>query len=157
MEKLAFYKRNIENPLINIINTRAQDNNFERQWIQLHLSNRDLQYAISQLSTLNLRVLQQLAEIEPATSAQLISALDLTIGVVTKHLNKLSRLGFVNRKHPDEKTELFQLTPAGSQVVETQNQLSVLLDQQHARLVEKYTPEELDTVAAFLKDLQQGH
>lgn len=60
LEKLDFYKHHIENPLINIINTRAQDNNFERQWIQLHVPNRDLQYAISQLTTLNLRLLQQI-------------------------------------------------------------------------------------------------
>lgn len=157
MEKLAFYKRNIENPLINIINTRAQDNNFERQWIQLHLSDRDLQYAISQLSTLNLRVLQQVAVLEPVSTATLVTELDLSIGIVTKHINKLTRLGFVSRKHPDEMTEVFELTAAGSRVVETQNQLTVLLDQQHARMVEKYSPEELDIVATFLKDLQQGH
>lgn len=157
MEKLAFYKQNIENSLANIINTRAQDNNFDRQWIQLHLAGRDLQYAISQLSTLNLRVMQQIASYELVSANQLVADLDLNIGVVTKHLNKLSRLGFVARKHPDEKQEVYQLTRPGQRVVETQKPIAVLLDQQHERMVDKYTIEELETVAHFLKDLQQGH
>lgn len=87
MEKLDFYKHHIENPLINIINTRAQDNNFERQWIQLHVPNRDLQYAISQLTTLNLRLLQQIKLSEPVTAEGLIAELDLKMGVITKKMS----------------------------------------------------------------------
>lgn len=157
LEKLDFYKHHIENPLINIINTRAQDNNFERQWIQLHVPNRDLQYAISQLTTSNLRLLQQIKLSEPVTAEGLIAELDLKMGVITKNVNKLSRLGFVTRSHEDIKQATFQLTKTGSKVVTIQNELGDLLDQQHARLVEKYSPEELTIVADFLKDLQEGH
>ncbi|WP_175279700.1 hypothetical protein [Secundilactobacillus collinoides] len=63
----------------------------------------------------------------------------------------------MTRSHEDIKQATFQLTKTGSKVVTIQNELGDLLDQQHARLVEKYSPEELTIVADFLKDLQEGH
>ncbi|WP_054735753.1 hypothetical protein [Secundilactobacillus similis] len=92
MEKLDFYKHHIETSLIDIMNTRAQDNNFERQWIQLHVPNRDLQYAISQLNTLSLKLLRQIQLLGPVSETDLVQALDLGLGVISKNVNKLVRL-----------------------------------------------------------------
>ncbi len=38
-----------------------------------------------------------------------------------------------------------------------QKQLDDLLDKQHEELVSHYTPEQLELVATFLKELQEGH
>ncbi|MTV81972.1 hypothetical protein [Secundilactobacillus folii] len=157
MDKLAFYKNHIENSLIDIINTRAQDNNFERQWLQLHIPNHDLQYAISQLSTLSLKLLQKVGALAPVSEPQLVAALDLSFGVIAKNLNKLSRLGFVAKTNANTDTPSYQLTRTGKKVVAVQGELTALLDKQHAALVSKYSPEELDLVAKFLEDLQHNH
>ncbi|KRK97205.1 hypothetical protein FD04_GL002067 [Secundilactobacillus odoratitofui DSM 19909 = JCM 15043] len=156
MDKLDFYKHQIENPLIDIINTRAQDNNFERQWLQLHIPNRDLQYALSQLSTLSLKLLQQIATLAPVSEAELVTAMSLDLGVISKNINKLSRLGFISKLN-GESGLAYRPTKTGTKVVEVQGQLSDLLDKQHTELVDKYTPEQLTTVATFLQDLQAGH
>ncbi|WP_054655993.1 hypothetical protein [Secundilactobacillus silagei] len=108
MDKLDFYKHHIENSLIDIMNTRAQDNNFERQWLQLHIPNRDLQYAISQLSTLSLKLLQQVVALAPVTEDQLVEAMDLSFGVIAKSMNKLSRLGFVTKSAPEQRKAIYQ-------------------------------------------------
>jgi len=157
LDKLDFYKHHIENSLIDIMNTRAQDNNFERQWLQLHIPNRDLQYAISQLSTLSLKLLQQVVALAPVTEDQLVEAMDLSFGVIAKSMNKLSRLGFVTKSAPEQRKAIYQPTKVGTKVVAVQNQLTELLDKQHAELVDRYTPDQLSLIAAFLQDLQHAH
>lgn len=157
MDKLDFYKHHIENPLIDIINTRAQDNNFERQWIALHVPNRDLQYAISQLSTLNLKLLQLIGAMAPATEAQLVEALNSNLGVISKNVNKLTRLSFISKTATTTGQAAYQLSRTGAKVVEVQTQLSDLLDKQHAELVANYTPDQLSLIAQFLSDLDAGH
>lgn len=157
MDKLDFFKHHIENPLIDIMNTRAQDNNFERQWLQLYIPNRDLQYAISQLSTLSLKLLQQVVALAPVSEDQLVEAMDLSFGVIAKNMNKLSRLGFVTKSSPEERRAVYQPTKIGIKAVKVQNQLSALLDKQHAELVERYTPEQLQLIATFLQDLKHSH
>lgn len=157
MDKLDFFKHHIENPLIDIMNTRAQDNNFERQWLQLYIPNRDLQYAISQLSTLSLKLLQQVVALAPVSEDQLVEAMDLSFGVIAKNMNKLSRLGFVTKSSPEERRAVYQPTKIGIKAVKVQNQLSELLDKQHAELVERYTPEQLQLIATFLQDLKHSH
>ncbi|MFC6255167.1 hypothetical protein ACFP1H_11310 [Secundilactobacillus hailunensis] len=157
MDKLDFYKQHIENSLIDIMNTRAQDNNFERQWLQLHIPNRDLQYAISQLSTLSLKLLQQVVALAPVTEDQLVEAMDLSFGVIAKSMNKLSRLGFVTKSAPEQRKAIYQPTKIGTKVVTVQNQLTKLLDKQHTELVDRYTPDQLSLIAAFLQDLQHAH
>ncbi|MCH5462549.1 hypothetical protein HC026_04880 [Lactobacillus sp. LC28-10] len=157
MDKLDFFKHHIENPLIDIMNTRAQDNNFERQWLQLYIPNRDLQYAISQLSTLSLKLLQQVVALAPVSEDQLVEAMDLSFGVIAKNMNKLSRLGFVSKSAPEQRKAVYQPTKIGIKAVNVQNQLSELLDKQHAELVERYTPEQLQLIATFLQDLKHSH
>lgn len=157
MDKLDFYKRHIENSLIDIMNTRAQDNNFERQWLQLHIPNRDLQYAISQLSTLSLKLLQQVVDLAPVSEDQLVEAMDLSFGVIAKNMNKLSRLGFVSKSAPEQRKAVYQPTKVGTKVVTVQNQLNELLDKQHQELVDRYTPDQLSLIATFLQDLQHSH
>lgn len=157
LDKLDFYKHHIENSIIDIINTRAQDNNFERQWLQLHIPNRDLQYAISQLSTLSLKLLQQVGTMAPVSEQQLVTEMDLSFGVIAKNINKLSRLGFVIKANSDEENATYELTRTGKKVVDVQSSLTALLDKQHADLVSRYSPEELNLIADFLADLQQNH
>lgn len=157
VEKLDFYKHHIETSLIDIMNTRAQDNNFERQWIQLHVPNRDLQYAISQLNTLSLKLLRQIQLLGPVSETDLVQALDLGLGVISKNVNKLVRLGFANKTGVVSSQAVYQLSKTGNRVAMVQKQLDDLLDKQHEELVSHYTPEQLELVATFLKELQEGH
>ena len=156
MDKLDFYKHHIENSLIDIMNTGIRIIILNVNTCNC-IPNRDLQYAISQLSTLSLKLLQQVVALAPVTEDQLVEAMDLSFGVIAKNMNKLSRLSFVTKSAPEQRKAIYQPTKIGNKVVEVQNQLTELLDKQHAELVDRYTPEQLSLIAAFLQDLQHAH
>ena len=86
-----------------------------------------------------------------------MEAMDLSFGVIAKAMNKLSRLGFVTKSAPEQRKAVYQPTKLGTKAVTVQNQLAELLDKQHAELVDRYTPDQLSLIAAFLQDLKHSH
>ncbi|WP_054701356.1 hypothetical protein [Secundilactobacillus odoratitofui] len=61
-------------------------------------------------------------------------------------------MGFISKLN-GESGLAYRPTKTGTKVVEVQGQLSDLLDKQHTELVDKYTPEQLTTVATFFTGL----
>lgn len=159
VDKFKYFQQNIENPLIEIINVHSQDDNFKRQWLEIHVQNHDLQHTIAKLSQMSMKVLRTIGQQKQISEASLVELLGYPVGVVNKAIKLLMHDELINKSNVGtDKPEIpYQLTAIGRRVVEAQNQIEVLVDRQHAEMVEKYSKEELATVARFLQDLKQNH
>ncbi|MFC6599989.1 MarR family winged helix-turn-helix transcriptional regulator [Kitasatospora paranensis] len=108
----------------------------------------------------DLRCLEILLATEETTPRELASELGLTTGSVTTMLDRLEKLGYLTRTpHPtDGRKTLVRVTPDAAH--RTYALMAPFLDDAGRRVLDRFTPEQLEVVIDFLafsRGIQQQH
>ncbi|MGM9907593.1 MarR family transcriptional regulator [Limosilactobacillus sp.] len=127
----------------------------EQQWIQAHLTDDRLGEIVLKLSIVAFHILSTL-EAGAQTGIEIADKINVTRGGVTRAAKKLLQYNLINaEKHPDDKKKIYySLTADGQTVAKVHDQLHELIKKRLVnKLTVKYSPDQLQVVAAFLNDL----
>ncbi|MFV0559801.1 MAG: MarR family winged helix-turn-helix transcriptional regulator [Enterococcus sp.] len=128
---------------------------YEQKWIEKSLEGSSLKKIVKNLSITSLHILSAL-ETNEKTGIELAEELSVTRGGITRAAKKLAEYKLITSKklpHDDKKIYYF-LTEAGQEIAEKHDLLHVEIKNKIVdQLSAKYSEEELNTVATFLKDL----
>ncbi len=159
VDKFEYFQESIENPLTEIINVHSQDDNFKRQWLEIHVKSHEVQHAISKLSQMSLKVLRTIGEQKIISENELVSQLGFAEGVINKSVKMLMHDEIINKVQSTAHRQdvPFQLTAIGREIVAAEAEMDVIIDKQHREMVKNYSMEELTIVSKFLLDLRNNH
>lgn len=138
---------------------RAQHGNAhgskEQQWIQAHLTDDRLGEIALKLSIVAFHTLSTL-EAGAQTGIEIADKINVTRGGVTRAAKKLLQYHLISaEKHSDDKKKIYySLTADGRVVAGIHDQMHELIKKRLVNeLTAKYSPDQLQVVAAFLNDL----
>ncbi|MCH4170800.1 MAG: MarR family winged helix-turn-helix transcriptional regulator [Lactobacillus sp.] len=125
------------------------DKDKEKQWI----SNQQPQAA--GLSTLHFHILSYLAAHPNVLAKAISNDLKILRGTLSKQLAQLERRKMVThyKDSSDARGNHYTLTPLGSAIAQTHNQLLAMKNQTLKAHLKEFTPENLQIIARFLQQI----
>ncbi|MBB1079198.1 MarR family transcriptional regulator [Limosilactobacillus sp. STM2_1] len=140
---------------------RAEHSNIhgskEQQWIQEHITDQQLKKIVLNLSIVSFHILSVLENGE-LTGIEIAEKLSVTRGGITRAAKKLLQYQLITaKKHTDNQKKLYySLTDQGRAVALVHDEMHRTIKKQIvAKLVTKYSDQELQVVADFLTDLYE--
>lgn len=157
MEKLTYFKTEIDPALVTLASQLASGDEFEKTWISSRLADPELAAIVDQLSIINMHTLKAIAVHHLINGVALAEKLGVTRGTISKSTKKLLQLALIQQeKHPDNQKEIhYRLTPSGTAINAQHQALDTYLNQQAHQVVSQFSETDLHNIASFLAKMGQ--
>ncbi|MEK5641223.1 hypothetical protein BK138_15020 [Paenibacillus rhizosphaerae] len=126
----------------------------ERQWMISQTDNPEVKAVLQESTIVMLHVIDAVGQLEPVNGITISKQFDIPRGSVSKVTRRLIVLGVIQSESlPDNKKEvLFRLTPLGREIYDLHEALHGQIERNAKRFMQRYTLDELQLLAAGMRD-----
>ncbi|MBB3129053.1 DNA-binding MarR family transcriptional regulator [Paenibacillus rhizosphaerae] len=126
----------------------------ERQWMISQTDNAEIKAFLQESTVVMLHVIDAVGRLEPVNGITISKQFDIPRGSVSKVTRRLIVLGVIQSESlPDNKKEvLFRLTPLGKDIYDLHEALHGQIERNAKRFMQRYTLDELQLLAAGMRD-----